>query len=64
MIVKLNSICPLTVAMLRWGEQKVEVVGDGETTGSLAHVCILRDFSTEACDGGVFLELSPFLEIS
>lgn len=52
MIVKLNSICPLTVAMPRWGEQKVEVVVDGKTTGSLAHVCILRDFSAEACDGG------------
>lgn len=44
--------CPLTVAMARWGEQKVDVAGDGRAAGSLAHVCVLRDCSTEACDGG------------
>ena len=45
-------------------ERKVELTGDGKTIVSLAHFCILKDFSIDVCDLGVLLELSPFLGLS
>lgn len=46
-----------------WVKRKVEVISGEKTIVSLAHFCILKDFSTEAFDLEIFLELSLFLGI-
>lgn len=44
-------LTPCLLPSQRWGEKRVEMIGDGKATVSLVHFC----------DVGFFLELSLFL---